>query len=158
MSESAFIFEMAPRDGLQNEKRLIETADKIRLVDLLSECGFGAIEVTSFVSSKWVPQLADAAKVMRGIKRRSGVSYAVLTPNLRGFNEALASGADEMAVFGSASEGFSQSNINCTIAESLERFEPVLEAARAQRVPVRGYVSCVVECVDPSRHTTPVVG
>lgn len=140
------IVEMAPRDGLQNEKVLIETRDKIRLTDMLSGCGFERIEVTSFVSPKWVPQLADAAEVMAGIARRPGVRYAVLTPNMKGFEAALAAGADEVAIFASASEGFSQHNINCSIAESIERFRPVAEAARKEGVPVRGYVSCVVEC------------
>ena len=140
------IVEMAPRDGLQNEKVLIETKDKIRLVDILSGCGFERIEVTSFVSPKWVPQLADAAEVMAGIARRPGVRYAVLTPNMKGFEAALAAGADEVAIFASASEGFSQHNINCSIAESIERFRPVAEAARNEGIAVRGYVSCVVEC------------
>ena len=140
------IVEMAPRDGLQNEKALIDTQDKIRLVDMLSGCGFERIEVTSFVSPKWVPQLADAAKVMAGVARRAGVRYAVLTPNMKGFEAALAAGADEVAIFASASEGFSQHNINCSIAESIERFRPVAEAARHEGIAVRGYVSCVVEC------------
>ena len=140
------IVEMAPRDGLQNEKALIDTQDKIRLVDMLSSCGFERIEVTSFVSPKWVPQLADAAKVMAGVARRPGVGYAVLTPNMKGFEAALAAGADEVAIFASASEGFSQHNINCSIAESIERFRPVAEAARHEGIAVRGYVSCVVEC------------
>jgi hydroxymethylglutaryl-CoA lyase len=140
------IVEMAPRDGLQNEKVLIETQDKIRLTDMLSGCGFERIEVTSFVSPKWVPQLADAAEVMAGITRRPGVRYAVLTPNMKGFEAALAAGADEVAIFASASEGFSQHNINCSIAESIERFRPVAEAARREGIAVRGYVSCVVEC------------
>jgi hydroxymethylglutaryl-CoA lyase len=140
------IVEMAPRDGLQNEKALIDTQDKIRLVDKLSGCGFERIEVTSFVSPKWVPQLADAAKVMAGVARRPGVRYAVLTPNMKGFEAALAAGADEVAIFASASEGFSQHNINCSIAESIERFRPVAEAARHEGIAVRGYVSCVVEC------------
>lgn len=140
------IVEMAPRDGLQNEKLLIDTRDKIKLVDMVSGCGFERIEVTSFVSPKWVPQLADAAKVMAGIARRPGVRYAVLTPNMKGFEAALAAGADEVAIFASASEGFSQHNINCSIFESIERFRPVAEAARNEGIAVRGYVSCVVEC------------
>ncbi|MDT8853609.1 hydroxymethylglutaryl-CoA lyase, partial [Paracoccaceae bacterium Fryx2] len=122
------------------------TADKIALVDLLSDCGLRRIEVTSFVSPKWVPQMADAAEVLAGIVRRPGVSYAALTPNLKGFEAALAAGVDEVAVFASASEGFSQANINCSIAESLERFAPVLAAARVAGMPVRGYVSCVTDC------------
>ncbi|MDF2996476.1 MAG: hydroxymethylglutaryl-CoA lyase [Xanthobacteraceae bacterium] len=140
------IVEMAARDGLQNEKRTIATADKIRLIDLLSACGFEKIEATSFVSPKWVPQLADAAGVMAGIARRPGVTYSALTPNLRGYEAARAAKVDEVAVFASASEGFSRANINCSIAESLERFRPVIEAAKADRIPVRGYVSCVVYC------------
>lgn len=146
MADHVRIFEMSPRDGLQNEKRLIPALEKIRLVDLLSECGFERIEVTSFVSPKWVPQLADAAEVMAGIRRRSGIGYAVLTPNMKGYEGARAARADEVAIFASASEGFSQKNINCSIAESLARFEPVLAAARADGVPVRGYVSCVIDC------------
>ena len=146
MTEQVTIFEMGPRDGLQNEKAMIATPDKIRLVDQLSECGFTKIEVTSFVSPKWVPQMADAAEVMAGIARKPGVSYAVLTPNMRGFEGARAARADEVAIFGSASEGFSQKNINCSIAESLERFEPVLAAAQLAGIPVRGYVSCVTDC------------
>ncbi|MFV0386597.1 hydroxymethylglutaryl-CoA lyase [Paracoccus sp. (in: a-proteobacteria)] len=140
------LFEMAPRDGLQNEKAVIATADKIRLVDMLSGCGFGKIEAASFVSPKWVPQMADAAQVMAGIARAPGIAYAVLTPNLHGFEAALAAGADEVAIFGSASEGFSRANINCSVAESLTRFAPLVEAARAAGVPVRGYVSCVTDC------------
>lgn len=146
MRERVRIFEVGPRDGLQNEKRIIPTADKIRLTDALSECGFEKIEAASFVSPKWVPQMADAAKVMAGIKRRAGVSYAALTPNLPGYERAKAAGADEVAIFASASEGFSRHNINCSIAESLDRFRIVASAARADGIPVRGYVSCVTEC------------
>lgn len=140
------LFEMGPRDGLQNEKKQIDTADKIKLVDMLSDCGFSKIEVTSFVSPKWVPQMADAAEVLAGITRREGVSYAALTPNMRGYQGAIAARADEVAIFASASEGFSQKNINCSIEESLARFEPVLAAARKDNLPVRGYVSCVTDC------------
>lgn len=140
------VVEMAARDGLQNEKVLIDTAAKIKLVDMLSACGFERIEVTSFVSPKWVPQLADAAEVMAGIARRPGMRYTVLTPNMKGFEAALAAGADEVAIFASASEGFSQHNINCSIAESIERFRPVAQAAGQHGIPMRGYVSCVVEC------------
>lgn len=140
------IFEMGPRDGLQNEKRLIPAADKIALVDLLSTAGFRRIEVTSFVSPKWVPQMGDAAEVMAGITRRPGIRYAVLTPNLKGYEGARAACADEVAIFASASEGFSKANLNATIAESLERFAPVVEAARADGIPVRGYVSVVTDC------------
>lgn len=140
------IFEMAPRDGLQNEKRLIPTARKIALVDLLSRAGFRRIEVASFVSPKWVPQMADGAEVLAGITRVPGVRYAALTPNLKGYEGARAVRADEVAIFASASEGFSKANLNCTIAESLERFAPVAEAARRDGVPVRGYVSVVTDC------------
>ncbi len=146
VSNRVSIVEMAPRDGLQNEAALIVTGDKIRLVDMLSGCGFERIEVTSFVSPKWVPQLADAAEVMAGITRKDGIRYAVLTPNLKGFEAAIAAGADEVAIFGSASESFSRHNINCSIDESIERFRPVAEAAATQGIPMRGYVSCVVEC------------
>ena len=140
------IFEMGPRDGLQNEKRLIPAADKIALVDLLSQAGFRRIEVTSFVPARWVPQMADAAEVLAGITRRPGIRYAALTPNLRGYQAARAAGADEVAIFASASEGFSRANLNATIAESLDRFAPVVEAARADGIPVRGYVSVVTDC------------
>lgn len=146
MAEYVCVFEMGPRDGLQNEKQLISTADKIRLVDLLSGCGFEKIEVTSFVSPKWVPQMADAVDVMAGIERRAGIAYTALTPNLTGYKAARAARADEVAIFASASEGFSRKNINCSIAESLERFQPVLEAAGDDGLPVRGYVSCVTDC------------
>lgn len=140
------IFEVGPRDGLQNEARLIPTTEKIALVDCLSKAGFRRIECASFVSPKWVPQMADSAEVMAGIARHPGVSYAALTPNMRGFEAAVVAGADEVAIFGSASEGFSKANINASIAESLERFAPVAQAAKEQGFPVRGYVSCVVEC------------
>ncbi|MCB0075597.1 MAG: hydroxymethylglutaryl-CoA lyase, partial [Caldilineaceae bacterium] len=115
MTEKVTIFEVGPRDGLQNEKRLIPAEDKIRLVDLLSDCGFTKIEVTSFVSPKWVPQMADNAEVMAGITRKPGISYAVLTPNLKGYEAAKAAKADEVAIFASASEGFSKANVNATI-------------------------------------------
>ncbi len=140
------LFEMAPRDGLQNEARIIPTADKIALIDMLSDCGFTKIEVASFVSPKWVPQMADAAEVLGGIARAPGVAYAALTPNMRGFDGAVAAKASEIAIFASASEGFSQKNINCSIAESLERFAPVTVAAKKAGLPVRGYVSCVTDC------------
>ena len=146
MTERVEIFEVGPRDGLQNEKRPIPVADKIALVDCLSGAGFRRIEVASFVSPKWVPQMAGSAEVLAGIARRPGVSYAALTPNMRGFEAALAARADEVAIFGSASEGFSRANINASIADSLERFAPVAEAARGAGVPLRGYVSCVVAC------------
>ncbi|WP_420342652.1 hydroxymethylglutaryl-CoA lyase [Paenirhodobacter sp.] len=146
MPERVEIFEMAPRDGLQNEKRMIPTAEKIALVDLLSRAGFRRIEVASFVSPKWVPQMADGAAVLAGIVRAPGVRYAALTPNLKGYEGARAARADEVAIFASASEGFSRANLNCTIAESLERFAPVAAAARADGIPVRGYVSVVTDC------------
>ena len=140
------IVEMAPRDGLQNEPGTVVTADKAALVDALSTCGFARIEATSFVSPRWVPQLADAADLMARIRRAPGVRYGTLTPNMRGLEGALAARADWVAVFASASEGFSRANINCSVAESLERFRPVCEAAAGAGVPVRGYVSCVVRC------------
>ena len=146
MSEYVEIFEVGPRDGLQNEKRQIATKDKIALVDCLSGAGFRRIEVASFVSPKWVPQMADSAEVLAGIRRAEGVRYAALTPNMRGFEAAEAAKADEVAIFGSASEGFSKANINATIAESLERFAPVAAAASVAGLPVRGYVSCVTDC------------
>ncbi|MBG21284.1 MAG: hydroxymethylglutaryl-CoA lyase [Rhizobiales bacterium] len=144
--EKVTIVEVGPRDGLQNERDFVETARKIELIDRLSNCGFSRIEATSFVSPKWVPQMADAAEVMAAIKRRPGTLYSVLTPNLRGFEAALAAKADEMAIFGSASESFSRKNINCSISESLERFQPVADAAKEAGIRLRGYVSCVVEC------------
>ena len=146
MSRRIEIVEMAARDGLQNEKAIIPSADKIALIDLLSDCGFVRIEATSFVSPKWVPQLADGAEVMAGIKRRPGISYAALVPNMKGYEAAMAAGVAEVAVFLSASEGFSRANLNCSIAESIERARPVAEAARAYGIPLRGYVSCVVQC------------
>ena len=146
MSNTVEIFEMGPRDGLQNEKRQIPTSKKIALVDCLSHAGFKRIEVASFVSPKWVPQMADSADVLAGITRAEGVSYAALTPNMRGFEGAVAAKADEIAIFGSASEGFSKANINATIAESLDRFAPVVTAAKEIGLPVRGYVSCVTDC------------
>lgn len=156
MSDFVTLVEMSPRDGLQNEKNLITTADKIELINLLSECGFSKIEATSFVSPKWVPQLGDASEVMAGISRQKEVVYSVLTPNLRGFENAVEANADEVAIFTSASEGFCQKNINCSIAESIERFAPIMEAAKLKNIPVRGYVSCVADCpydgvVSPSK-------
>lgn len=147
MSQGACeIFEVGPRDGLQNEAGEISVADKVALIDKLSQAGFARIECASFVSPKWVPQMAGSAQVMGKITRAEGVRYAALTPNMRGYEDAVAAGVDEIAVFGSASEGFSQKNINASIAESLERFGPILEQARHVDMPVRGYVSCVVEC------------
>ena len=146
MAEHVTIFETGPRDGLQNEARAIPAAQKARLVDLLSACGLKKIEVTSFVSPRWIPQLADAAEVMAAIRRKPETRYTALTPNLKGFAAALAAGADEVAVFASASEGFSRQNINCSISESLARFEPVLAAASERGTPVRGYVRCITDC------------
>ncbi|MCA1285583.1 hydroxymethylglutaryl-CoA lyase [Salipiger bermudensis] len=146
MGERVEIFEVGPRDGLQNEAREIPAAEKIALVDCLSRAGFRRIECASFVSPKWVPQMASSGEVLAGITRADGVSYAALTPNMKGFEAAMAAGADEVAIFGSASEGFSRANINASIQDSLARFAPVAEAANARGVPVRGYVSCVVEC------------
>ncbi len=146
MAETVEIFEVGPRDGLQNEKRLIPTAEKVALVDLLSRAGFRRIEVASFVSPKWVPQMADSADVLAQITRAPGVRYAALAPNLRGYEGAKAARADEVAVFASASEGFSKANLNCTIEESIARFLPILEAAKADAMPVRGYISCVSDC------------
>jgi hydroxymethylglutaryl-CoA lyase len=140
------IVEVGPRDGLQNEKQPVPAEIKIGLVHRLQDAGLTDIEVTSFVSPKWVPQLGDAAQVMAGIQRRPGVRYSVLTPNLKGFEGAVASGADEIVVFGAASEAFSQKNINCSIDESIERFAPVVEAALAQGIAVRGAISCAVGC------------
>ena len=140
------IVEVGPRDGLQNEKAIIPTADKIELIDRLSATGLRSIEATSFVSPKWVPQLADAAEVFSGIHRREGVSYPVLVPNLQGYERAIAVGATEVAVFSAASEAFNRKNINASIDESIERFLPVLERAGADGVKVRGYVSTVLGC------------
>ncbi|QFT99466.1 Hydroxymethylglutaryl-CoA lyase YngG [Roseovarius sp. THAF8] len=146
MAERVEIFEVGPRDGLQNEKREIPVAEKVALIDCLSGAGFARIEVASFVSPKWVPQMSGSAEVLAGITRAPGVSYAALTPNMRGFQDAMAAAANEVAIFGSASEGFSKANINATIEESLQRFAPVAEAAREVGVPLRGYVSCVTDC------------
>ncbi|MDD1508676.1 hydroxymethylglutaryl-CoA lyase [Pseudomonas sp. CNPSo 3701] len=140
------LVEVGPRDGLQNEKQPISVADKVRLVDDLSAVGLGYIEVGSFVSPKWVPQMAGSAEVFAGIEQRPGVTYAALTPNLQGLEAALAAGVKEVAVFAAASEAFSQRNINCSIAESLKRFEPLMDTARQHGVRVRGYVSCVLGC------------
>ncbi|MCU7239240.1 MULTISPECIES: hydroxymethylglutaryl-CoA lyase [Pseudomonas] len=140
------LVEVGPRDGLQNEAQPISVADKVRLVDDLTDAGLGYIEVGSFVSPKWVPQMAGSAEVFAGIRQREGVTYAALAPNLRGFEDALAAGVKEVAVFAAASEAFSQRNINCSISDSLKRFEPIMDAARSQGVRVRGYVSCVLGC------------
>ena len=154
MSNRVTIYEVGPRDGLQNEPRPIPTADKIALIDRLSACGFAFIEAASFVSPRWVPQMADGAEVLAGIARAPGVTYAALTPNLKGYAAARAAGAGEVAVFASASESFSRKNINASIAESLDRFAPVAESAHCDGMPLRGYVSCVTDCpfegpVDP---------
>ncbi|CAD7029671.1 hydroxymethylglutaryl-CoA lyase [Pseudorhizobium endolithicum] len=146
MSDFVQIHEVGPRDGLQNEERIIPTPDKVRLVDMLSRCGFRKIEVTSFVRADRIPQMADAAAVMAGICRRAGTRYTALTPNMTGYQAAHAAKADEVAVFASASEGFSRRNINCSIGESLERFAPLIVQAASDGVPVRGYISCVVDC------------
>lgn len=146
MPEGVEIFEVGPRDGLQNEARPIPVSEKIAFVEALSGVGFRRIECASFVSPKWVPQMAGSAEVLAGIGRVPGVSYAALTPNLRGFEDAHAAGADEVAVFGSASEGFSKANVNAGVDEALARFPPILAAAKAAGIRVRGYVSCVVEC------------
>lgn len=140
------IVEVGPRDGLQNEKAIIPTPVKIELIDRLGATGLRSIEATSFVSPKWIPQLADAAEVFSGITRRAGVNYPVLVPNLQGYERARAVGAEEVAVFAAASEAFSKANINASIEESIARFEPVLERARADGVRVRGYVSTVLGC------------
>lgn len=146
MSGPVEIFEVGPRDGLQNEARFIPTEQKVALIDLLSSAGFQRIEVASFVSPKWVPQMADGAEVLAQIARKPGVSYAALTPNMRGYEGAKSARTDEIAIFGSASEGFSKANLNASIAEALQRFAPVAEAAKADGVPMRGYVSCVTDC------------
>jgi len=145
MADRVTVFEVGPRDGLQNEKSWIPTADKIRLIDLLTEAGLPKIEAASFVSPKWIPQMADAADVMAGIKRGNG-AYAALTPNLKGYENARAAGATEVAVFAAASESFSRANVNASITESLERFKSIMLEAKKDGMPVRGYVSCVAHC------------
>jgi hydroxymethylglutaryl-CoA lyase len=148
MSATEFvrIVEVGPRDGLQNEKALVGTADKIALIDKLAATGLGTVEATAFVSPKWVPQMADAAEVYAGVAKREGVRYPVLVPNLQGYERARGVGVTEIAIFGAASEAFSKANINASIAESLERFAPVLDAAKRDGVAVRGYVSTVLGC------------
>lgn len=153
------LVEVGPRDGLQNQAQPLGLDDKIDLIQRLAEAGLDYIEAGSFVNPKWVPQMADSDQVFSQFKRRPGVTYAALTPNLKGFERALAVAADEVAVFAAASEAFSQKNLNCSIDESLARFAPIIEAARAAGVPVRGYVSCVLGCpysgeVDPLRVAT----
>jgi isopropylmalate/homocitrate/citramalate synthase len=154
--KSVRIVEVGPRDGLQNEAQTVPTETKIEFIRLLAASGLKTIEATAFVSPKWVPQMADHTEVLRGLRHEEGVSYPVLAPNLRGFEEAVAAGATEVAVFAAASETFSQRNINCSIAESLDRFAPVFVAARDANVQVRGYVSCVLGCpyegeIDPDK-------
>ena len=149
------IVEVGPRDGLQNEKALIATDDKLKLISLLADAGFSRIEVTAFVSPKWVPQMADHDDVMRRATRRNGLILAALVPNEKGAAAAIKAGAQELAVFTSASETFAQKNINCTVEESIDRFKPVLALAEHHGIPVRGYVSCAVDCpfegaIDPS--------
>ncbi len=155
MGERVEIFEVGPRDGLQNEPHPIGVAQKVALVDKLSDAGFGRIEVGSFVSPKWVPQMGESDKVFATIARAPATRYAALVPNMMGYGMAVTARADEIAVFASASEGFSKANVNATIAESLDRFRPILEEARHIDLPVRGYVSCVTDCpydgaVDPA--------
>jgi len=143
---SVKIVEVGPRDGLQNEKVPISAEDKIALIEQLADAGVSYIESGSFVSAKWVPQMATSSEVFNGIKRKDKVTYAALTPNMKGFEAAMAVNANEVAIFGAASEAFSQKNINCSIDESLQRFAPIMQAAKAANIPVRGYVSCVVGC------------
>ena len=140
------LIEVGPRDGLQNEALPISVADKVQLVDALTDAGLGYIEVGSFVSPKWVPQMAGSAEVFAQIRRKPGVVYGALAPNMRGFEDAVAAGVKEVAVFAAASEAFSQRNINCSISESLARFVPLIEAAQQHGISVRGYVSCVLGC------------
>lgn len=140
------IVEVGPRDGLQSEPAAVPTAIKIALIERLADAGLPAVEATAFVSPKWIPQMADNAQVLAGLRRKPGVAYPVLVPNMRGFDAALAAGAEEIAVFGAASETFSRKNTNCSIAESFERFKPVTQAAQAHGLRIRGYVSCVIGC------------
>lgn len=150
------IVEVGPRDGLQNEKQIVPTEIKIELINRLADAGLRVIESTSFVSAKWVPQMGDNTAVMQGITRQNRTVYPVLTPNLQGFDAAIQAGATEVAIFAAASESFSRKNINCSIAESLKRFEPILSVASSLEIKVRGYVSCVVGCpyegaIDPQK-------
>ena len=146
MTEHVRIVEVGPRDGLQNEPQAVSTATKLELIERLADAGLRALEVASFVSPKWVPQMADHAEIMAGLQPRAGLRHAVLTPNMKGYDAALAAGAREVAVFAAASEGFSQKNINCSIDESIERFTPIFRAAARDGVKVRGYISCVIAC------------
>ena len=155
MNNAVRIVEVGPRDGLQNEKTIISVADKIALINQLSQCGFQTIEATSFVSPKWIPQLADAAEVFTGIEKSPGVGYPVLVPNLQGYERARAVGATEVAIFTAASEAFNQKNINASIDQSIERFIPILEQAKNDRIKVRGYISTVLGC--PYQGAVPAV-
>src|SRR5580765_2966617 len=140
------IVEVGPRDGLQNEPKEVPTAVKVELIERLADAGLPAVEATAFVSPKWIPQMADHTEVLERIRRKPGVDYLVLTPNLKGYEAARAAGATEVAVFAAATEAFSKKNINCSIAESLERFRPVIESSLKNKIKVRGYISCVVAC------------
>src|SRR5213076_1503366 len=156
MMQSVRIVEVGPRDGLQNEPREVPTAVKVELIERLAAAGLPAVEATAFVSPKWIPQMADHTEVLERIRRKPGVDYPVLAPNLKGFESARAAGANEVAIFGAASEAFSRKNINCSIAESLDRFRLVADAARKEKIKVRGYVSCVLGCpyegeIEPQR-------
>src|SRR5213076_2072515 len=146
MMQSVRIVEVGPRDGLQNEPREVPTAVKVELIERLADAGLPAVEATAFVSPKWVPQMADHTEVLERVRRKPGVDYPVLAPNLKGFESARAAGATEVAIFSAASEAFSRRNINCSIAESLERFRPITQAAGQHGIKVRGYVSCVLGC------------
>lgn len=153
-SPQVVVFEVGPRDGLQNEDRQIPTGSKIKLVEMLADAGLRHIEITSFVSPSWVPQMSDATDVMAASSKIRGITCAALAPNMKGYDTALMAGSDEVAIFTSASETFCRKNVNCSISESFERFLPLVECARSDGVPVRGYVSCIVDCpyegaVDP---------
>jgi hydroxymethylglutaryl-CoA lyase len=146
MPATVRLVEVGPRDGLQNEPGAVPTEVKVELIERLADAGLPAVEATAFVSPKWIPQMADHTEVLERIRRKPGVSYPVLTPNLKGFEAARAAGASEVAIFGAASEAFSKKNINCSIAESLERFQPIASEAKKHGIKVRGYVSCVLGC------------
>ena len=151
------VVEVGPRDGLQNEAKPLSVDEKIKLIDFLTEAGLPVIESGSFVSPKWVPQMASSAEVLKGISRKNGVVYPVLTPNKKGFIDALEADVEEVAVFAAASEAFSQKNINCSIAESIDRFKPVFESAQKHNVRIRGYVSCTLGCPYEGEVTPAVV-
>lgn len=146
LPKSVKIVEVGPRDGLQNEKTQVPTEVKVKMVELLVDSGIKHIEITSFVSPKWVPQLSDSSLLCASIERKPNTLYSALTPNIQGYEAAVKAKVDQVAIFAAASEAFTKKNINCTIQESLERFEPVCKAAHADRIPVRGYVSCIVAC------------